>query len=345
LDTYAPARRTIRALPIAFLLLVAACSRAPSVSLEEVTDFGSNPGDLRMFKFVPESLIPVHSKTPAESPNGGAKASRSNVPLVVALHGCMQDAQEYGQDSGWIEQANRLGFLLLLPEQRRGNNLTGCFNWYSPDDMQRDKGEVLSIREMIDRMRQEYSIDPHRIYVTGISAGAAMTMAMAALYPDIFAGAAPVAGIPFGCADGLWSGLGCMRDPPDMEPAKWGTLVRSATSHEGPWPRLSVWQGDADSAVDPRNAEAIVRQWTDVHGIDDIADQTEETKGDLHNLYKDSQGLALVESHRIEDMGHGLAVDPGPGRNQCGKAGMFFPDVDICSSLYITRFWGLDRGR
>jgi poly(hydroxyalkanoate) depolymerase family esterase len=349
MDTYVEVRKKIRSLPLLLLLLVAACSRPPSVALEEVDTFGPNPGDLRMLVYVPSSLGPG-VRRPGNGDTSGQEAGRGvknvsspAVPLVVALHGCTQDAQEYAENSGWASLADRWDFLLLLPEQRRSNNWTRCFNWYSPEDSRRDSGEALSIRQMIARMQRDYAVDPQRIYVTGISAGAAMTMNLAADYPDVFAGAAPVAGIPFGCADGFLSALGCMWDPPAKDAAEWGAEVLSATDHQGPWPRISVWQGEADSAVDPANAEAIVSQWTNVHGIGSTPEDAHDLKGHVHSLYRDSSGRVLVESYRINGMGHGVPVDPGPSRNQCGKAARFFPDVDICSSLRIAELWGLDR--
>jgi poly(hydroxyalkanoate) depolymerase family esterase len=350
MDTYAEARKKIRSLPI-LLLLVAACSRPPSVALEEVDTFGSNPGDLRMLVYVPSSLDPGVPRlgtgdTSGQDPGRGVKkVSSPGAPLVVALHGCTQDAQEYAENSGWARLADRRGFLLLLPEQRRSNNLPRCFNWFSPEDSRRDSGEALSIRQMVDRMQRDYEVDPQRIYVTGISAGAAMTMNLAADYPDVFAGAAPVAGIPFGCADGFLSALGCMWDLPAKDAVEWGAEVHSATDHQGPWPRISVWQGEADSAVDPANAKAIVSQWTNVHDIDSKPDEAHDLEGHVHRLYRNSSGRVLVESYRINGMGHGVPVDPGPGpgRDQCGKAARFFPDVGVCSSLRIAEFWGLER--
>lgn len=342
-------RKSIQLLPFAFALLVGGCARAPDTPLEEVQLLASNPGELRMLKYVPGAL--------KEGPRGegggraggddgaagGERSPTQAVPLVVALHGCMQGAAEYGRDSGWVRLADRLGFLLLLPEQRRGNNLTGCFSWYKPEDHRRDAGEALSIRQMVDRMRRDHAVDPQRIYVTGVSAGAAMTLALAAVYPEVFAGVAPLAGIAYGCADGLVSGLKCMRAPPGKGAVDWGNAVRSATSHAGPWPRVSLWQGDDDSAVDPANAQAIALQWTNVHGVDIALGQMEESKGHLHTLYRSRDGEVLVESHSIEGMGHGVPVDPGPDEDQCGLEKRFFPDTNICSALFIARFWGLDR--
>jgi poly(hydroxyalkanoate) depolymerase family esterase len=344
-------KKTIQLFPAAFAYLLVGCSEPPDTPLTEIQEFGSNPGELRMLKYLPTAQVTGRSlesargsAEPNEVPVDG-KAGTKDRALVVALHGCMQSAAEYAEDSGWIRLADRWDFLLLLPEQRRSNNLTRCFNWFSPENHRRDIGEALSIRRMVDRMQRDHAIDAQRIYVTGISAGAAMTLALVTVYPEVFAGGAPLAGIPFGCADGLISGLKCMLNPPDKGAAEWGTAVRAATSHTGPWPRISVWQGGADSAVDPDNATAIVHQWTNTHGIDTAPEQEDKPKGHLHELYRDSNGRVLVESHRIDDMGHGVPVDPGPGEDQCGTVGKFFPDVDICSGAHIARFWGLHQPR
>ena len=96
--------------------------------------------------------------------------------------------------------ADRFGFALLLPEQRRANNPNGCFTWFSAEDTSRECGEALSIRQMIERMVIDHGIDRSRIYVTGLSAGGAMTSVMLATYPEVFAGGAIVAGLPYGSA-------------------------------------------------------------------------------------------------------------------------------------------------
>ena len=339
-------KATLR-LATALLLLLAGCSRAPDTPLVEVQEFGSNPGALRMFKYVPDSLrtgpatASIGSSEEGFAERENATSPETGSPLVVALHGCTQDAAELGEHSGWIQLADRWGLLLLLPQQQRRNNLTRCFNWYSSADTRRDGGEAVSIRQMIARMSRDHAVDPKRIYVTGISAGAAMSLAMAAAYPEVFAGAAPIAGVAVGCADGLFSGIQCMLGPPDRTAKQWGEAVRAATAHEGPWPRLSVWQGGADSAVDPANATTILHQWTHVHGIESAPELADGPQDSVHSLYRDPSGAILIESYRIPDMAHGMPVDPGPGSGQCGKAGSFFPDVGICSSLYIASFWGI----
>src|SRR3954463_4140596 len=132
--------------------------------LREVTGFGSNPGNLRMFAYVPAQPAP-------------------SAPPVGALHGCLQTAAGYDYGAGWSTLADRYGFALLLPEQQRANNANACFNWFEPGDTARDGGEALSIRQMIDAVVAEAGIDLRRIFITGLSAGGARVSGMRGRYP------------------------------------------------------------------------------------------------------------------------------------------------------------------
>jgi poly(hydroxyalkanoate) depolymerase family esterase len=109
------------------------------------------------------------------------------------------------------------------------NNQNACFNWFEPDDTSRDRGEALSIRQMIDAV-ERYSVDRSRVYVVGLSAGGAMAAAMLAAYPERFAGGAIVAGVPYGCADSISKALQCMNPGIDQSPAEWRRRVRCQSS-------------------------------------------------------------------------------------------------------------------
>ena len=156
-------------------------AEARQAGLTEIADFGSNPGALRMLVDLPEDLP-------------------SDAPLVVVLHGCTQRAVAFDRACGWSDLAARLGFALLLPEQRRANNPKRCFNWFTAGDTRRDAGEALSIRQMVDRMVAGSALDPGRVYVEGLSAGGAMAAAVVAAYPELFAGGAVIGGVPYGAA-------------------------------------------------------------------------------------------------------------------------------------------------
>ena len=181
-----------------------------SHALVQVTGFGTNPGNLKMWKYAPANV-------PA------------NAPLVVALHGCTQTADAY-TNTGWNALADQLKFHVLYPEQLSANNQNACFNWFEPGDIARGQGEALSIKQMVDKMKADYSIDGGRVFVTGLSAGAAMTHVMAAAYPDVFSGAAIMAGIPYKCATTMTDAFSCMSPGASKTDAAWGDLVRGAYS-------------------------------------------------------------------------------------------------------------------
>ena len=187
--------------------------------------------------------------------------------LVVVLHGCGQTAAGYDLGTGWSTLAKRYGFALLMPEQQASNNANTCFNWFNPGDIARGRGEAASIRQMIARMVADHEIDPRRIYITGLSAGGAMTSVMLATYPEVFAGGAIIAGLPFGIASNVREALSGMMQSTSRPAGKLGDLVRKASKHKGPWPKVSVWHGSADRTVNPGNANEIVKQWLDVHGL------------------------------------------------------------------------------
>ncbi|WBU32264.1 PHB depolymerase family esterase [Rhodopseudomonas palustris] len=290
--------------------------------LIETVSFGTNPGDLRMFSFVP-------------------KGATQRLPLVVVLHGCTQNAAAYEIGAGWCTLAQRYGFALLLPEQTRTNNPNTCFNWFSPDDIRRGSGEVGSIHQMVEHMTRTHQIDQARIFATGLSAGGGMTAALLATYPDVFAGGAVIAGLPYGVAHNVRQALKEMRHATPRSGHELGELVRHATAHQGPWPKLAVWHGDADRTVDPANADALVRQWLDLHGLAEAPTAQNEVCGYPHRAWRNSSGETVVESYTVTGMAHGTPLGAGAGDERYGVAGAYLLDVGISSSYHIAQFFGL----
>jgi len=106
-----------------------------------------------------------------------------------------------------VDAGRPLGFALLLPEQQRTNNPNSCFNWFQSGDIERGHGEAASIRQMVATMVSDHGIDPARVFVTGLSAGGAMTPVMLATYPEVFAGGAIIGGLPYGAATNIAAGF------------------------------------------------------------------------------------------------------------------------------------------
>jgi poly(hydroxyalkanoate) depolymerase family esterase len=358
---------------VALLCLVAACS-APaddpqqvvdtenigqtSSALEAVTSFGTNPAQLKMYRY-----------TPMNMPAGPR-------PLVVVLHGCTQTAAAY-ENTGWSALADAWKFHVVYPEQNSSrNNSSGCFNWggrwksapqtfvFTPEpldltEIARGHGENESIKEMVDKMKAEHPIDDKRVFVTGLSGGGAMAALMLAVWPDVFSGGAIFAGIPYGCAMDKKTTAeagNCLKDYSganaylDRTPQAWGDLVRSAApSYKGPYPRVSIWHGTSDSVVNNKNQAELMKQWTNANGIDQTPDAQGDVDGFPHAEYKDASGKTLVETYTITGQSHGTEVAPSkpidPAQTKgpmCGKAGAYILSTGICSTYYAGKFFGLD---
>jgi poly(hydroxyalkanoate) depolymerase family esterase len=289
--------------------------------LSDLAGVRDNPGNLRGRCYLPEGL---------EGP----------APLVVVLHGCTQDAAVYDHGSGWSTLADRHGFALLFPEQQRANNPMLCFNWFDAGDTKRGRGEAASIAAMIEAMREAHDIDPARIFVTGLSAGGAMASVMLATHPETFAGGAILAGVAYGCADSVGEAFECMGGRARSDAAALARSVRSASRHQGPWPRVQVWQGSADNTVVPSNADAIALQWTELHGLAQQPDRVDEVKGYPRRAWLGAGGEPVVEQYSITGMAHGVPLG-GTGEDALGQAGAHMLEVGLSSTQRIAEFFGI----
>jgi poly(hydroxyalkanoate) depolymerase family esterase len=302
-----------------------ATSRRPA-KLRELPEFGKNPGKLRMFVHVPEGL-----------PN--------MAPLVVALHGCDQTADEYDRGTGWSVLADRLGFAVVYPEQQSANNPKNCFSWFSPSDTTRDSGEAGSIRQMVAHSLAAFHLDQERVFVTGLSAGGAMASAMLATYPEVFAGGAIIAGLPYGSARSVQQAFDAMFTDRIHSAHDLGDRVRLASGHRGPWPKISIWHGTADPIVKPSNSEHILAQWIELHSLPRAPSFKESIGGHTRRVWTDPNGDAVIESFQINGMAHGVPLGSAADENNYGVAGAFFLDAGISSTLRIASFWHLGECR
>jgi poly(hydroxyalkanoate) depolymerase family esterase len=287
--------------------------------LKALETFGTNPGGLSARYATPER-------------------QDERLPLVVILHGCSQTADGYDAATGWSRLGRDHGFAVLYPEQQRANNANLCFNWFSPDDTRRDSGEVLSIRQMIAAMVERHAVDERHVYVTGLSAGGAMALAMLATYPELFAAGAIVAGLAYGSAATVPEAFDRMRGHGMPDAGQLSARLQAASSHPGPWPRLSVWQGDRDNTVVPGNAKAIVAQWRGVHGVSIEPSREDSADGHRRQVWKDAAGSDRIRLYRITGMGHGTPLDTRGGDE---TAAPYMLEAGISSTRHMAHDWGL----
>jgi poly(hydroxyalkanoate) depolymerase family esterase len=310
-------------------VLLALPSRAHA-QLTRVTSFGSNPGALDMYTYVPADL-------PASA------------PLVVVLHGCSQTASSM-INTGWNDLADELGFAVVYPQQPSANNPITCFNWAGeygdPANLIRGQGENQSIVSMVDHMIANHDVDTSRVYVAGFSAGGAFAAVLLATWPDRFRAGAVMSGIPYRCATTVDAAYDCQQlhlNPGMAKTAdQWGDLVRAANpGYSGAYPRVQIWHGTSDGIVADENQQELIEQWTDVHGTDATADATEELTGMTRREFRDGAVVA-VETYTVTGMGHAVCVGPDDPEHGCGGVGAYYEDRGTCSTWRAAQFFGLD---
>jgi poly(hydroxyalkanoate) depolymerase family esterase len=299
-----------------------ASSRGSASRLVSFDGFGDNPGRLRMLAHIPSSV--------------------AGSPLVVLLHGCGQDAAGFAANAGWTALADRLHFPLILPEQAEANNAGRCFRWFQPSDTERDHGEAASIAAMTHAAIKRFESDRSRVFIVGLSAGAAMAAAMLAAYPDLYAAGASVAGLPVGAArSGMQAILRMASAGPNQSPESWADHVRAAApdGFAGPWPRLSIWQGQADATVAPDNANLLATQWRALHGLA-APEMVEQTRnGVQHRTWPDGK-RRLVELWSIPHFPHAY-----PAGTRAVTPGQYVEQAPVDATDGIARFFGLEHDR
>jgi poly(hydroxyalkanoate) depolymerase family esterase len=194
------------------------------------------------------------------------RALSGPLPLVVMLHGCTQDPDDFALGTG-MNDAARLadgsqGFYVLYPSQPRNVNAQGCWNWFERAHQRRGQGEPAWIAELTQQVISTHPIDPQRVYIAGLSAGGAMAAVVAAAYPDVFAAVGVHSGLPVGAASNLTQALTAM---------KRGSS--NAVAHPATSVPTIVFHGDQDRTVHAVNAQALIAAST---AGSDVGVQTEQ---------------------------------------------------------------------
>lgn len=173
------------------------------------------------------------------------QAGREPLPLVVMLHGCTQNPDDFAAGTAMNDAARERGCYVLYPAQSRQANPHGCWNWFKHNHQQRDRGEPALVAGMTRQMLAQHAIDPRRVYVAGLSAGGAMATILGVAYPELYAAVGVHSGLAAGVATDLPTALAAMRS---------GNVGRG-TAHGVP---TIVFHGDKDATVHPSNGEQVI---------------------------------------------------------------------------------------
>jgi poly(hydroxyalkanoate) depolymerase family esterase len=231
------------------------------------------------------------------------------LPLVVMLHGCKQDPDDFAQGTRMNRIAEEKQCFVLYPAQSGSANRPRCWSWFNVADQERERGEPSLIADTVRQIIRDYRIDESRVYIAGLSAGGAMAVIMATTYPELFAAAAVHSGLPYNAATGLFSALSTM---------KIGPRYRNASGEAKPDAAVPmiVFHGDADRVVHPRNGEHVVRQAvtalsaapSDENAGAGVITARVENGAAAHpytrTVYCDQEGVSVAEQWVIHGAGH-----------------------------------------
>ncbi len=296
-----------------YCLLSLIVSFSSTANFQALTYFGDNPGELTASYLLP---------------------SQKNSSLVVLLHGCVQNGETLAKQSGFVELAKQHHFTLLIPQQSEKNNVKSCFNWFSDQDSGKDKGEVLSIKNMILTLKTQVAIED--VYIAGLSAGGAMTSAMLVHYPELFSAGAVVAGLPYPCANNLAKAISCMRNGPSQSIDELVSEVKLTNKVFNQWPRLLVITGNEDKVVNPKNSISLAFQWAKL-----TSSITKNVKKSALNyqtrLWLNNKEELQVKLITIDKIGHGMSVNPMLTNRD--DSSVFLPKSSLDSAKSIVGFW------
>ena len=221
------------------------------------------------------------------------------VPLVVMLHGCKQTAEDFAAGTRMNVHAEGHSCLVAYPAQSSAANGSKCWNWFSPQHQTRGNGEASLIAGITQKVVEDFTVDPQRIYVAGLSAGGAAAAIMGTAYPDLYAAVGVHSGLACGAAHDVPSAFTAMRLG---EPSGGRTI--------SPGPRLMiptiVFHGDRDSTVNPLNGEQVLAQAATGRELERLVERGQIPGGHAYtrNFYTERNGGVILESWTVHGAGH-----------------------------------------
>ena len=273
--------------------------------------------------------------TPADGDPGIAR------PLVCMLHGCTQDAATFAAATRMNDAADRHGFMVVYPQQERGENAQRCWNWFDARHQARGAGEPASIAAVVRDLvgtTTEWTVDSDRVFVAGLSAGGAMAAVLAATYPDLFAAVAVHSGLAYKSAGSVPSAFAAM--------ARGGRKVAAIGDLARPVPSLVI-HGSDDRTVAPVNGDQVLAQTMAANRLAapercdlDPMRPTTTSRGRVagghayeHARWEDGRGGVMHESLKVEGMGHAWSGGL-PGGSYCDPRG---PDATEAIWSFFAR--------
>jgi poly(hydroxyalkanoate) depolymerase family esterase len=268
---------------------------APARGTFATHEFGHHAGKLAY-----KLYIPTH-------------APRSPMPMVVMLHGCTQSAADFAAGTRMNRLAEEHGFLVVYPEQAAHANVSKCWNWFQSRDQVRDSGEPALIAGIVRDLARQHDVDPRRIFVAGLSAGAAMAVIMGQTYPELFAAVGVHSGLPYGSAHDIASALAAMKGDRSGGARRMPGAAASGRRKVAKAVPTIVFHGDRDHTVQHANAAEIVRQAAEAHraaaGEPALRASTQRAtapggRSYSRTVHADATGQPRLESWTLHGAGH-----------------------------------------
>ena len=215
------------------------------------------------------------------------------LPLVVMLHGCTQNPDDFAAGTGMNGAAQERGFFVLYPAQAQSANPSRCWNWFKHNHQQRGRGEPALLAGMTRSVIERWQIDPERVYVAGLSAGGAMAAILGEAYPELFAALGVHSGLPTGAASDMPSAFAAM---------KGGAAARAASTIPGP-PTI-VFHGDQDATVHPVNGERVANAVPARAAAQTQRFEVSNGRACTQHTYRDLEGRVVAEHWVVHGAGH-----------------------------------------
>ena len=214
------------------------------------------------------------------------------LPLVVMLHGCTQNPDDFAAGTQMNEAALKRGFYVLYPAQTQHANASRCWNWFKHNHQARGRGEPALLAGMTRDVMSRYHIDPQRVYVAGLSAGGAMAAILGDAYPDLFAAVGVHSGLPTGAATNVQTALGVMQS---------GAAPGARTTASPP---TIVFHGDSDATVNPANGEHVVAASAGASRSEHKRARSSNGRDYTQRIYTQADGRVVAEHWAVHGAGH-----------------------------------------